>query len=63
LVGNVQAVSEHEKNVIWQVVQGVGCLVDFEQVQDQLVGGVGDCLRLDDCVAGGCEVLDIQRQV
>ena len=46
-----------------QVDEGSRALVDFKEVQDKLVGGVSDGLRLDYDGGGGGEVLDIDHHI
>jgi hypothetical protein len=63
LIGNVQAIMGYKEDVIGQVDEGSGVLVDFEEVKDELVGGISNSLGLDNDGGGGSEVLDVDHEV
>ncbi len=53
----------YKEDVIGQVDEGSGVLVDFEEVKDELVGGISNSLGLDNDGGGGSEVLDVDHEV
>ena len=63
MIGNVQAITGYKEDVIGQVDEGSGVLVDFKEVEDELVGGISNSLGLDNDGGGGSEVLDVDHEV